>query len=164
MTLMESFEFIDATGRSWRVPSGVNVDGASMPKAFWSLIGGPFEGKYRNASVIHDHFCEIRKRKWQEVHKVFYEGMLASGVDSAKAYVMYKAVEQFGPRWDEPKVDPKCLKPNGEFNFEACTENNATQTPPVVPPMDKQALRRFIDEVSGVASPDDLAKLKALAN
>jgi uncharacterized protein DUF1353 len=53
MTLVESFAYIDSSGRTWRVPSGVQVDGASIPQVFWSIIGGPFEGRYRNASIIH---------------------------------------------------------------------------------------------------------------
>jgi Protein of unknown function (DUF1353) len=164
MTLVESFEYVDVNGRSWKVPSGVRVDGASIPQIFWTLIGGPFEGKYRNASLIHDYFCENRKRRWQEVHKVFHEAMLTSGVENAKAFVMYKAVEKFGPRWDEPKIDPKCLKPNGKFNFERCTENSGVvQGPMIMPPVGKRELESFIKEIDSVAKPEDLEALKALA-
>src|SRR5712692_9140850 len=31
---------------------------ASIPRAFWSVIGGPLEGQYRNASVFHDVACD----------------------------------------------------------------------------------------------------------
>lgn len=34
---------------------------------FWSFIGGPFEGKYRNASVVHDFLCKVQKRPWRSV-------------------------------------------------------------------------------------------------
>ena len=47
-----------------------------------TLIGGPFEGKYRVASIIHDYYRDVRSRPWQDVHRVFYEAMLASGVSS----------------------------------------------------------------------------------
>jgi Protein of unknown function (DUF1353) len=40
------------------VPAGAIVGGASIPQVFWSIIGGPFEDKYREASVIHDYYCE----------------------------------------------------------------------------------------------------------
>src|SRR4051794_3284405 len=56
MKLTEPFEFVDARGRHWAVPSGVVVDGASIPQPFWSIIGGPFEGAFRQASVVHDRF------------------------------------------------------------------------------------------------------------
>ena len=165
MTLMESFEYVDAKGRTWRVPGGVRVDGASIPQVFWSLIGGPFEGKYRNASVIHDYFCATRKRRWQDVHKVFHEAMLTSGVDSARAYVMYKAVEEFGPRWEEPKIDPKCLRADGKFDFEKCTQDSGVTTGKVTTPrLGKEELHAFAEEMKSVASPEDLEKLRALAN
>ena len=99
MKLVEPFGYIDPTGLSWDAPIGSVVDGASIPQVAWSVIGGPFEGKYRNASVIHDVACEQRLRPWPDVHRNFYYGMLASGVDEKLAKVMYGAVYQFGPRW-----------------------------------------------------------------
>jgi Protein of unknown function (DUF1353) len=180
MTIVEPFQFIDPHDRRWSVPRGVEVDGASIPQVFWSLIGGPFEGKYRNASVIHDYYCEIRTRRWQDVHQVFYEAMLASGVDPVRAMVMYKAVEQFGPRWRDPVVDRKCLNPNGTFG--KCSENDRnrsltitedqpstdrgliiTQGQPstvIWPKADKQELRRFLSEMRSVAAPEDLEELQ----
>lgn len=69
------------------------------PRFAWSIIGGPFEGKYRKASVIHDVTCVEKARPWQEVHLAFYEAMLADGVGEKKAKVMYAAVYHRGPRW-----------------------------------------------------------------
>jgi hypothetical protein len=105
MLLRDDFSFIDSSGVTWLAPKGAIVDGASIPKPFWSIIGGPFEGQYRNASVIHDYYCESWKkhgRSWMSVHKAFYHAMLASGVPEAKAITMYIAVRQFGPRWIQP--------------------------------------------------------------
>src|SRR5262245_41210351 len=51
MTLLEPFQFVDPRGRRWSVPRGITVDGASIPPILWSIIGGPFEGKYRVASI-----------------------------------------------------------------------------------------------------------------
>lgn len=103
MTLLEPFSYVDPLGIRWDAPAGVSVDGASIPTFAWSIIGGPFEGKYRNASVIHDVACVEKKRSWDKVHHAFYTGMLASGVSSMKAKVMYAAVYHFGPRWPEQK-------------------------------------------------------------
>ena len=105
MLLMQDFSFIDSSGMTWLAPKGIVVDGASIPRPFWSIIGGPFEGQYRNATVIHDHYCETWKthgRSWQSVHRVFYYAMLAAGVPESKAIAMYIAVRQFGPRWRRP--------------------------------------------------------------
>ncbi len=102
MKLLSSLTYISPAGEKWEAPSGWVVDGASIPQFTWTFIGGPFEGKYRNASVIHDVGCDRKVRPWEKVHEVFYYAMLASDVSSYKAKVMYAAVYYFGPRW--PKV------------------------------------------------------------
>ena len=99
MELQQDFAFVDPSGTEWISPKGSKVDGASIPRVAWTLIGGPFEGKYRNASVIHDVACQQQTRPWQVVHRVFYDAMLASGVDSTKALTMYAAVLIKGPKW-----------------------------------------------------------------
>jgi len=104
MTLTEPFAYLDPTGSRWEAPKGTTVDGASIPQFAWSIIGGPFEGNYRNSSVIHDVACVEKKRPWELVHQTFYTGMLASGVSTVKAKVMYAAVYHFGPRWPVQQV------------------------------------------------------------
>lgn len=99
MRLLENFSFIDPHGIRWDAPAGSVVDGASIPQLFWSTIGGPFEGKYRNASVIHDIACDRKDRPWTDVHWVFHEAMLASSVDPIQAQVMFDGVWAFGPKW-----------------------------------------------------------------
>lgn len=99
MTLVEPFAYLDPSGVRWDAPKGATVDGASIPQFAWSIIGGPFEGKYRASSVIHDVACVDKKRPWESVHQTFYTGMLTSGVSATKAKVMYAAVYHFGPRW-----------------------------------------------------------------
>lgn len=100
MRLMNDFAFIDAKLRYWHVPAGHIVDGASIPKPFWSIIGGPFEGKYRRASVVHDFYCDLRFIHWREVHRMFYEACITEGLDEISAKIMYVAVYSAGPRWE----------------------------------------------------------------
>src|SRR5215471_561969 len=83
MRLVEPFGFLDPEQKRWPVPPGAKVDGASIPQALWSLIGGPFEGKYRDASVVHDYYCDVRTEPWRAVHKVFYNAMRASDVSES---------------------------------------------------------------------------------
>jgi len=99
MKLINPFGYVDPKGQKWDAPAGSIVDGASIPKFAWTIIGGPFEGKYRNASVIHDVACKVKQRPWQDVHEVFYTAMLASDVPVTTAKIMYAAVYHFGPRW-----------------------------------------------------------------
>jgi hypothetical protein len=100
MILLESFAYIDPSGTRWDAPAGSIIDGASIPKFAWSFIGGPYEGLYREASVIHDVACQRKERPWPDVHRAFYMAMLASKVNEIKAKTMYAAVYQFGPRWE----------------------------------------------------------------
>ena len=100
MELVQPFSYIDSKGVNWSVPARTKVDGASIPSVFWGIIGAPYTGKYREASIIHDYYCATRSRHWKAVHKVFLDGMLARGVDKLNAQLMYLAVYRFGPRWD----------------------------------------------------------------
>ena len=99
MTLRENFGYVDARNRLWAAPAGSVVNGASIPAAFWTFIGGPFEGKYRNASVVHDVACSQMTATWEDVHSMFYEACRCGGVDETMAKMLYYAVYHFGPRW-----------------------------------------------------------------
>jgi len=99
MTLVEPFAYIDPREARWPAPAGAVVNGASIPRPFWSLIGGPFAGEFRDASVVHDVACEARDRPWRAVHRMFYEACRCGGVGAVKAKTMYYAVFHFGPRW-----------------------------------------------------------------
>lgn len=101
LQLVEPFGFLNSDGKSWPVPVGAMVDGASIPPVLWSLIGSPLTGKYRYASIIHDYYCDVRNRPWKEVHRVFFEAMRVSGVCEKQAMLMYGAVYFCGPRWSQ---------------------------------------------------------------
>lgn len=108
MRLLSPFTFYDHKGRKWDAPKDWVVDGASIPQVAWTFSSGPYEGKYRNASVIHDVGCDRKAQPWEDVHEVFYYGMLASGVEPWRAKIMYAAVYHFGPRW------PRVVEVHGE--------------------------------------------------
>jgi hypothetical protein len=86
------------------VPRGATVDGASIPWLLWTPLGGPFEGKYRDASVVHDYYCSVHSTDHRSVHLMFYRAMMVSGVSVARAKVMYLAVKFFGPSWSDMDV------------------------------------------------------------
>lgn len=116
MLVAAPFEFLDSSNKRWPVPPGAKVDGASIPRPLWSIIGGPFEGKYRDASVIHDYYCDVRTEPWQLVHRVFYNAMRASGVPKVRAKLMYGAVYHAGPRWGEATVTNTRLHTASDFS------------------------------------------------
>jgi uncharacterized membrane protein YgcG len=103
------FSYIDPNDKRWDVPKDAIVDGASIPRVLWTLIGGPFEGKYRNASIIHDWYCDLRSRPWKQVHRMFFDAMITSSVPTKKARLLYAGVYLGGPRWSKTVVENTTL-------------------------------------------------------
>jgi hypothetical protein len=104
MVLLNELRYTDPYGEVWVAPAGSRVDGASIPRVFWTIMGGPFEGKYRNASVLHDVAYEQKKKPWQEVDRMFYNAMRASGVGPVKAKTMYYSLVRHGRHWKNPRA------------------------------------------------------------
>jgi hypothetical protein len=152
------------------VPAGAEIDGASIPKVFWSIVGGPYTGLYRNASVIHDYYCDVRTRPWKEVHRMFYDAMLASGVDKMKAKLMYLAVRFGGPRWDDQTIHNNVLPPAYAAPTMMASANNQYamsvngEGPPrynwVAPPNPEDRLMEMAEQVEqGDLSLDEIDQL-----
>ena len=120
------------------------INGASIPKTLWSVVGPPFVGDYRRASVVHDVACEERSAPHEEVHRMFYHAMRADGVSWRKANIMYQAVKRFRPTWSRNGGDLKSQ------------------------PHDAQAVRSFVDAVASAADKlgdgEDLAQVEQLAD
>jgi hypothetical protein len=101
MKLLADFAFFDSTGFKWEAKTDDIVDGASIPEAIWSeIVGTPFIGDYRRASVVHDVACEKKIKTSKDAHRMFYEAMLADGTSPARALMFYTAVRLFGPQWE----------------------------------------------------------------
>lgn len=99
MKLKSDFAFIDPFMKAWVSPAGSVVDGASIPKSLWSIVGGPYEGQYRVASVVHDVACQDKKEPSEDVHRMFYYACRCAGVEENTAKAMYLAVLKGGPQW-----------------------------------------------------------------
>ena len=113
MTLLTELRYTDPHGEVWVAPAGSELDGASIPRYLWSIMGGPFEGKYRNASVLHDVAYGERKRPWQDCDRMFYYAMRCSGVSAAEAKTMYYTLYKFGNHWKFPIKRAKAVKVGG---------------------------------------------------
>lgn len=145
------FRFKDPNGLMWTTPLGTEVDGASIPQPFWSVIGGPFEGQYINASVIHDHYCRTKERTAHDTHRNFYYGMRASNVPEWKAKLMHWAVATYGPDWKLEKrivMKQTCIA-------EKCTAAPATiyamTSGPAVDLSDPDVLAAAISKTNAIA-------------
>lgn len=108
MTLLNELRYTDPKGHVWVAPAGSTVDGASIPRTLWSFMGGPFEGRYRNASVLHDVAYDQHDRPWEDCDRMFYNAMRCSGVGPVEAKTMFYALYRFGRHW---KFSVKRAKP-----------------------------------------------------
>lgn len=115
MTLLTELRYTDPHGVEWIAPIGSVVDGASIPRYLWSIMGGPFEGQYRNASVLHDVAYGEHKRPWQDCDRMFYYAMRCSGVNAGQAKTMYYTLYKFGHHWKFPIKRAKPVKYQGEL-------------------------------------------------
>lgn len=96
--IREPFHFV-AAGEIWTCPAGLLINGQSIPRWLWPFTGHPFQQPGFRASVIHDAYCVLQSRSWQETHHVFYPMLRADGVRPIVARVRAAAVWRFGPRW-----------------------------------------------------------------
>ncbi len=115
MTLLTELRYTDPHGEVWVAPIGSVVDGASIPRYLWSIMGGPFEGKYRNASVLHDVAYGEHNRPWWDCDRMFYNAMRCSGASVGEAKTMYYALYKFGRHWKFPIKRAKPVKYEGEL-------------------------------------------------
>lgn len=149
--LLEQYRYVDPSQTVWAVPKGAIVNGASIPSYLWSLVGGPWEGKYRNASVIHDYFFDRKQYDSDSVHRVFYDAMITSGVAPVRAKLMYFAVLRFNPSWKALEITKKpCPQSPVGFQKYNCS--------PVL--ADEAGVRIIYERVT---PPFDEAELKATA-
>jgi hypothetical protein len=115
MTLLTELRYTDPNGEVWVAPIGSVVDGASIPRYLWSIMGGPFEGRYRKASVLHDVAYGEKKRPWQDCDRMFYYAMRCSGVSGTTAKTMFYALYRFGHHWKFPIKRGKPVKYEGQM-------------------------------------------------
>ena len=118
MRILREFSFVDSAGYRWTARPGEVVDGASIPEVLWSkVVGTPFIGDYRRASVVHDVACNRHEKTSREVHRMFYEAMLEDGTSKERALLFYTAVRLFGPQWDQQRGFRAMLS-RPEINFD----------------------------------------------
>jgi hypothetical protein len=95
MRLIDAFWFDDMAGKRWSAPAGTRVDGASIPRPLWALVGSPYTGEYRRASIVHDVACiaaggdpALRRA----ADKMFFRACRTGGCSRWDAMVLYVGV------------------------------------------------------------------------
>jgi hypothetical protein len=92
MKILEDFWFADEADKLWVAPKGSIVNGASIPEALWSLVGSPYTGDYRRASVVHDVACNDPTISREAADDMFYEACLVGGCTLFQAKLLRAGV------------------------------------------------------------------------
>ena len=98
MILQEAFYFIDDDGTKWEVPVNAEINGATIPDELWSVVGAPYVGTYRKASVVHDYHVgegnnpDVTHAHRRKADKMFYQACRAEGSGWAFARTLYLGV------------------------------------------------------------------------
>ncbi|QGJ71363.1 Hypothetical protein PBC10988_30680 [Planctomycetales bacterium 10988] len=134
LRLTEDFAYVDPRGKMWVAKKDTLVNGASIPRVFWTIIGSPMRGKYRNAAIVHDEACFSTTETWEDSHKMFYEACRCGGVSEKKAKLMYAAVYHYGPRWElNKRLETREHTEDGKtFSFQVAEyDSESIETPEV---------------------------------
>ena len=102
MKLLNAITYVDPRGVKWEVPAGYVTNGASVPWGLWNIVGGPYDGPYRDAAVVHDYYTEFKLRSWEDTHRMYYEASIARGISETRAGVMYAGLLVGADRWNAP--------------------------------------------------------------
>lgn len=101
MVLERDFFFIDGNGKRWPAPIGYATDGASIPRALWTVVGAPFTGRYRRAAIVHDVACDTAgpdPAARRAADRMFFHACRAGGCGLGQAIVLYLGV-RVGSIW-----------------------------------------------------------------
>lgn len=111
--LVKDYEFaikVDGDIIMFKIPRRFTYDGASVPRALWSVLGMSRDGLHRAAALIHDWLYVNRGQvkgdgfsyNREFADKMFYELLLYLGESRWRAWIAYKGVRLFGGRfWRE---------------------------------------------------------------
>jgi hypothetical protein len=113
MQVIADFWFTDPKGKEWRTPAQYEVDGASIPRALWTVVGSPYTGDYRRASVVHDKACDDAKgdaAARRAADRMFFHACRAGGCSTVEAILLYigvriGALKSVVPAWRDDSLD-----------------------------------------------------------
>ncbi len=94
-TLVDSVVYVTGSGEVITIISGAKTDGASTPRALWTLGIPPF-GPYWLATVLHDYLYRSSQKTRSECDDLLLEAMLSLGVSHMIARLIYEGVRLGG--------------------------------------------------------------------
>ena len=105
MRILKEFFFTDPASKKWSAPLDALVDGASIPRPLWAIVGSPYTGDYRRASVVHDVACVEAggdKAKRRAADRMFFHACRAGGCSIWQSIVLYLGVRVGAAARDVP--------------------------------------------------------------
>jgi len=116
MVLLEDFLFEDPDGKPWKAPATFPINGASIPRQLWTLIGSPFVGNYRRASIVHDIACgdATTKEERKAADVMFFYACLAGDCKFFESAVLYVGV-RIGAWIDSPSFQASLSEEKRSF-------------------------------------------------
>lgn len=107
MALMRPFFYEDPHAHSWKAEAGYRTDGATIPRALWTVVGSPYTGNYRRAAIVHDVACDDAGNdsgRRRAADRMFYHACRAGGCGVRQSIILYLGVRIGGiwplvPQW-----------------------------------------------------------------
>ena len=101
------YDKVKERGYGFKITKDYCYDGASIPRAFWRLIGAPTDNKFLIAALIHDYLCEkhhliMNDREFST--EVFNALLEESEVNKFQRFLMKHSVDTFQKlvcNWDD---------------------------------------------------------------
>ena len=82
-------------GRDYTIPAGFECDGASIPRAFWRIIGPPMDCHYIEEAIRHDWLYRSQVVSRKVADRAFFVWLDKKGLH-IRRYLIYTAVRLFG--------------------------------------------------------------------
>ena len=97
-------------GRKIWIPEGYVCDGASIPRAFWSIVGSPFDPVNAIGAWAHDYLYLTHLTDKKTADEVAFQLWRKSGKGLWASRTMWFAVSKFGgSAWKNNDEDEKSL-------------------------------------------------------
>jgi len=94
--LCKSIRFTSSDNIEIKVPKGFVCDGASIPRAFWHVVGHPF-GAYLRQAIIHDFLYRTQPCSRKVADRIFDEALAQNiQVGRLTRFALYRGVRLFG--------------------------------------------------------------------